>query len=347
MTTDLSTAGALPLPAVLAGGAVVVMGTAAVLSSRSAARPDLPATRWHRALPPPLSVWVARAAGRRALRLATLATALAGMIAMAAAPGPIRGGVGIAVLAAAALVGGPLARAANPARLACPPAADVDPTTAHTAVGWPAVALLAVLSMLVLRIDDGTVLAAVWAGHLALQAVLCRLRGAGWPARGDPVEALASLVGHIAPVGRGPGGRPAWRNPVVHAAHVDLPPTAIWLTAVVVGLTLASTASVWRVPVFVAVTAAAGAVLRAGLIRAWFTGAVAPLAAAYGVLAGGRWLAPLDLCAFVGLHALAVAVLHRQAIARHDPRTARAVQFPARGAVVVSVLVGLAVLAPA
>jgi hypothetical protein len=133
----------------------------------------------------------------------------------------------------------------------------------------------------------------------------------------------------------------------VNAAHVALPTTALWLTAVVIGLAVAASVSTLAVPLFVAATMAAGVLLRVGLIRPWLYGAVAPLAAAYGLLAGGRWLQPLDLLAFVALHAVAVAVLHRQAIARHDPRTARAVQFPARCVVVVSVLAGLAVLAPA
>ena len=56
--------------------------------------------------------------------------------------------------------------------------------------------------------------------HLGVQAVLCRIRAPGWPARGDGVEALATLVGHVAPLGRRPDGRLAWRNPLVNAAHV-------------------------------------------------------------------------------------------------------------------------------
>jgi len=345
MTTDLLPADALPLPLVLGGGAAVVLATAGLLSARAATRPDLPATRWHRDLPAGMATTLDRPGTRRAARLVALAVTLAGLVALAVHDGPVHGSTGVAVLAAAALLAGPLARTVNPVRLACGPSQDPSPGPA--APGRPAVAVLAVLAVVLLAVDDGPVLAAAGAGHLALQAALCRLRGPSWPARGDGLEAVATLIGHAAPFGRRDDGRLAWRNPVVHAAHVTLPPTALGLTALMVGLAVAATASTRAVPLFVAATATAGVLLRAGLIRPWLFGVVAPLAAAYGLLAGGRWLQPVDLLAFVALHAAAVAVLHRQAIARHDPRTARAVQFPARCMVMVSVLAGLAILAPA
>ncbi|HSJ45890.1 MAG TPA: hypothetical protein VK923_14530 [Euzebyales bacterium] len=345
MTTDLLPKDALPLPVVLTAGAAVVVITAGLLSARAATRPDLPATRWHRDLPAAMTATLDRPGTRRATRLVALAGALAGLVGLAVHDGPVQGSTGVAVLTAAALVAGPLARIVNPVRLACGPSRGSSAGPA--APGWPAVAVLAVLSVVALAVDDGRMLAAVGAGHLALQAALCRLRGPSWPARGDGLEALATLIGRAAPLGRRADGHLAWRNPVVNAAHVVLPRPALWLTAVVVGLTIAATASTLAVPVFLTATATAGVLLRVGLIRPWLFGVVAPLAAAYGLLAGGRWLQPVDLMAFVALHAAATAVLHRQAIARHDPRTARAVQFPARCVVVVSVLAGLAVLASA
>lgn len=344
MTTDLLPADALPLPVVLTAGAAVVVITAGLLSARAATRPELPATRWHRDLPAAMATTLDRPGTRRAVRLVALAGALAGLVALAVHDGTVQGSTGIAVLAAAAVLAGPLARIVNPVRLAC--GQSQDPSPGLAAPGWPAVAVLAVLSIVLLAVDDGPVLAAVGAGHLALQAALCRLRGSSWPARGDGLEALATLIGHAAPFGRRADGHLAWRNPVVNAAHVALPPAALWLTAVVVGLAVAASESTLAVPVFLTATATAGVLLRVGLIRPWSFGVVAPLAAAYGLLAGGRWLQPVDLAAFVALHAAAVAVLHRQAIARHDPRTARAVQFPARCVIVVSVLAGLAVFAP-
>jgi hypothetical protein len=99
--------------------------------------------------------------------------------------------------------------------------------------------------------------------------------------------------------------------------------------AILLGLTLAVTAGA----------------LRVGLIRPFLRSATVPLVAAYGAVAGGPWWPPVDLAAFVGLHVVAVAVLHRQAIARHDLRTARALQFPLRVVLVASVIGGLALLA--
>lgn len=49
-----------------------------------------------------------------------------------------------------------------------------------------------------------------------------------------------------------------------------------------------------------------------------------------------------QLAAFVGFHVLAVVVAHDRAVARHDPRSARAVQFPLRVLLLASVLGGAA-----
>jgi len=280
----------------------------------------------------------------RGVRVLALGGVLAGLVALVAHDGPINGARGVAVLTAAALLVGPLARTVNPVRLAGTP--PRDPAHDDPAPGWPAVAVLALLAIVVLTVHDGRVLALVGAADLTVQAVLCRSRGQGWPATGDGLEAVATLIGHAAPLGMCDDGRLAWRNPVVNAAHVTLPLAALWLAAVVIGLAVASTSSAPAVPVFVAAASTAGVLLQVGLIRSWFYGAAVPLAAAYGLLAGGRWLEPVDLLTFVALHAMAIAVLHRQAIARHDPRTARAVQFPARTVVVLSVVAGLAILAP-
>lgn len=345
MTTDLPPATALPLPVVLAVGAGVVLATAGTLSARAATRPDLPATRWHRDLPAGITATLDRPSSRYAARLLALIAVAGALLAAALSDRPVDATAALAWLTAVGLVAGPLLRALNPVRLA---AAWTGRTATVAAPGASAVVSLAAVSLVLLTVDDGRVLAAVALVHLGVQAALCRRRGAAWAARGDGVEALATLVGHAAPLGRRGGGRLAWRNPVVNAAHVTLPAAALWLTAVVVGVAVARpVAPVLVVPVFVAATTAAGALLRLGFIRPWFHGAAAPLAAAYGLVAGGRWLGPLDLVVFTLLHAAAVAVLHRQAIARHDPRTARAVQFPPRCVVVVSVLVGLMVLASA
>jgi hypothetical protein len=150
-----------------------------------------------------------------------------------------------------------------------------------------------------------------------------------------------------------------WRNPLVTVSHAELPPGAVDFGAVVIAASLAH--AVWGHPsrpsdiavnggsavilLFgVALIVAVGA-LRLGVIRPYLRGTTVPLVAAYGLVAAGPWWRPVDLLVFVALHVVAVGVLHRQAIARHDLRTARAVQFPLRIVLVASVVGGLALLA--
>jgi hypothetical protein len=173
---------------------------------------------------------------------------------------------------------------------------------------------------------------------------------------------LSDLVACLAPVGRDLGGRLAWRNPLVAVAHATVPRGAVTLGAVVIAASMANALTGPRsaarpgsvpagLPGDVAPVLALAAsfvivlvVLRLGVIRPFFASATIPLLAAYGIAAAGRWWPPVDLVAFAALHAVAIAVLHRQAVARHDLRTARAVQFPMRVVVLVSVLAGLALL---
>lgn len=49
-----------------------------------------------------------------------------------------------------------------------------------------------------------------------------------------------------------------------------------------------------------------------------------------------------QILAFLGFHVLAVVIAHDRAVARHDPRTARAVQFPVRALLVASAVGGVA-----
>ena len=226
-----------------------------------------------------------------------------------------------------------------------PATAASAPVPGSAVPGWTAVAWFVALALIALSTSTGPVLAGVLVAHVALLLALARRTPPTPVAHHGPLAALMAIVGHLAPLGRDQQGRPAWRNPVVNAAHAALPHPALWLTAVVAGLALAGHAPTPPVPTLAVATLGAGAVLRVGIFRPYFTGVLAPVAAAYGLIAAGRWLAPVDLLAFVALHAVAIAVLHRQAIARHDPRTARAVQFLPRTAVVISVLTGLWVLA--
>lgn len=346
MTSDPIT-GSVPLPALLAGGATVVVGTAAALTGRAATRPDLPATRWHRPLPPGLTAAADHPATRAAVRAAGVAVTATTLVLLVTAGRPVDGTVAVPVVVAASMLCAPLVRLANPVRLLDRPAGGPGPTAAAHP-GPPAVVGLALLAAVALASDDGRVLAVALAAHLLAQGVLAVRHGPAAHARHDPFEAVAALVAPLAPIGRDPDGRLAWRNPLVTTAHTTYPTAAAWLTAVLMGMALhlGAPGTGARPVVTAAVAALAGRlVLRLGVIRGWFTGVLAPLAAAHGLLASGRWLAPLDLVAFVGLHAVAMAVLHRQALSRHDLRAARAVQLPPRLAVLVSVLAGLAVTA--
>jgi hypothetical protein len=221
-----------------------------------------------------------------------------------------------------------------------------------------ATAWLLALCALLLTTRDPRVLAATAAIHVAVQAVRARRRRGAL----DPLEVLSDLVACLAPVGRDLGGRHAWRNPLVAVAHATVPRGAVTLGAVVIAASMANALTGPRsaarpdsvpagVPGDMAPVIALAAsfalilvVLRLGVIRPFFASATIPLVAAYGIAAAGRWWPPVDLVAFAALHAVAIAVLHRQAIARHDLRTARAVQFPMRVVVLVSVLSGLTLL---
>lgn len=343
----------LPLPVALAAGAAVVMATAAALTNRSVTRLELPSHRWYRPLPSPLATATERGVVRTVLRCGALLAAVALLGVSATADPPVRGGVALAWLVALAVLTGPLPRIANPVRLALGNTPGTNDERTDT-IGWPAVVVLGVLSALVLTVRDGRLLAAAFGIHLLAQTLLTRWRGRVWPAQGDAVEAVCAVTGLIAPIGRARDGRLAWRNPIVNAAHATPGPAALWLTAVLAALALTGAVAtdgpsqpLVQLLQFAAATAITGAVLRAGMFRVYFHGAVGPIAAAYGLLAGGRWVAPLDLVVFVALHAVAIAVLHRQAIARHDTRTSRAVQFLPRTAIVTSVLAGLAVFTAA
>jgi hypothetical protein len=354
---------AIPLPAVLAGGAGAVIATAAALSSRAARRPDLPAQRWSRPLPAALCRVVDAQATRMVLRGLGLVAAIAGGAVLAGRDAPADGFIVVPVVTAAAVIAGPVYRMLDPVRTlhAARSGSSIDhlaardtPVTPHgpatpyddaTNLRGATVGLI-VLSAIALSTHDPTILAATVAAVL-LQSVL-----PGGLQR-DPFGALAGLLGHLAPLGRDPGGRLVWRNPLVTVAHAPMPPGALAFGGVVIAASLTHTsrpiasgfAPAGALLVFGATLAVVVVVLRIGVVRPFLRSAIVPVVAAYGVVAGGRWLPPVDLLLFVALHVVAVWVLHRQAVARHDLRMARAVQFPARVALIVSVLSGLTLLA--
>lgn len=336
-----------PLPLVLAAGAGTVVVTAAVLSGRAARNPELPEQRWSRPLPPVAARVAGARSTRTVLRWLGLVGAAVGIVTLAARVTPADGLVVLPVVTALSLIAGTAVDLANPLSTGGP--AGPGSVDLRGASVW-----LSLLCAVALSTPHPRALAVAAAGHLLAQAILTRRTGR----RADPVGALAELLGHLAPVGRDTGGGPAWRNPLVTAAHATLSSNAVTFGAVVIAASLTHAAApraatlaghgvVARaapVLLFVALVAVVAGVLRLCVIRPFFRGAIIPLVAAYGLVAGGRWWPPADLVVFVALHALAVGVLHRQALARHDLRTARAVQFPLRVALLASVLAGLALL---
>lgn len=344
----------------LVGGAGAVIGTAAALSGLAARSPELPAGRWSAPLPAMLVRIADARTTRTLLRIAGLAATVAGIIALAGHDAPADGLVAIAVLSALSLVCGPVYRLVNPVRalaaLRDEPPTDRDgndsPTGHRDALG--AALWLVAMCAIALSTRNSELLAATAGAYVLLQTLLL------WLQRGrrvDPFETLAALLGHLAPIGRDDHRRLVVRNPLVAISHAELAPGSVRFGAVVVAASLAHAALgyfTWRrgIPfggeatvVFGVALAVVAGVLRLSVIRPFFRSATVPLVAAYGVVAAGPWWRPLDLLVFVALHVVAVGVLHRQAIVRYDLRTARAVQFPLRIALVASVVGGLALLA--
>jgi hypothetical protein len=343
-----------PLPLLLAAGAGTVVATAGALSGRAARNPELPAQRWSR----PLPAAVVRVADARATRVAVrglgLAGAVAGIVVLAGRDAPVNGLAVIPVLTALSLVAGPALHLVNPLG-ATRVTVGTDPQTWEGGHGMRgATVWLIGLCALALATRSPRVLAVTAAAHLLAQAATTWRTGR----RTDPVGMLADLLGQLAPVGRDHHGRAVWRNPLVAAAHAALPGGAVTFGAVIIAASLTHALSqpvgladpqivgaATPVVVFATTLAVVAGVLKLCVLRPYFRGAIIPLVAAYGLVAAGRWWRPWDLVVFVGLHALAVGVLHRQALARYDLRTARAVQFPLRVALVASVTTGLTLLA--
>lgn len=331
---------AVPPPVVIAGGAGAVIATAAALSGRAARHPDLPTTRWTHPLPRAVRRVVDARAPRALARAVGLLAAVTGIVALWTRQAPVDGLVVLPALTLVALVAGPIHRRGATGATA------LDGADQRAAVLWSA-ALCAVA----LSTRDPAILALTAA--LVVAAQVAPVPRAASP--GSALGALVDLVGHLAPIGRDRAGRPAWRNPLVAVTHADLPPGGLALATVVIAASgthalapatgpLATLGPAAPAAGFVLSLVVVAVVLRLGVIRPFFRSAVVPVVAAYGLVAAGRWAPPADLLVFVGLHMVAVAALHRQALARHDLRTARAVQFPLRVVLVVSVLSGVALL---
>jgi len=146
------------------------------------------------------------------------------------------------------LLFGPVWKALNPLRtvhLLIATATGSDPDDGLREIPervgyWPAAATLAGFVWLELvypfRADPrtlGLLLVLYAAGHVVAASVY----GARWFARADAFEVYSTLVGHLAPLGRLPDGRLAWRNPLDNLAGLRPEPGLIGAVAVLLGST--------------------------------------------------------------------------------------------------------------
>jgi hypothetical protein len=144
----------------------------------------------------------------------------------------------------ASLLFGPVLRVLNPLRLLhsvmarllrVDPGRGVLPLPAGVGY-WPAAVSLTAFGWLELvypaRAEAGSVATFV-AGYAAVHLVAGLLFGRDWFARCDGFEVYSTLLGSLAPLGRLPGGRLGWRNPL---DGLDATPVGPGLVGVVVAL---------------------------------------------------------------------------------------------------------------
>lgn len=401
----------LPVLLYLSGG--LVIGVAGLLSAReSAGRPER--RRRPVALPAVATAIADHRGTRAAVRLgAATLLGLAGVTAALGvddflrnpAPALFYTVFWVGVLLVGSLLTGPLWRVANPlrgvsagiARAAGDPADTlVRPLPAGTGL-WPAAGALAVFAwMEVVGARQPVTVLVFLAAYVLVQVGAATVYGRAWYAHGDGFEVYSTIVGWLAPLGRGEDGRLALRSPRATLAGAPLAPGFLAVLAVPAGLhifdsvadTLAWQQLAFDIPRVVAGTGgliaciAVAALLLGATTRAEFLRpALVPVVVAYGLahyfgpllvetqiaavalsdpftrgadlfgLAGRRityevvpagLAAAGQILAFLGFHVLAVAVAHDRAVARHDPRTARAVQFPLRALLVASAVGGVA-----
>lgn len=202
-------------------------------------------------------------------------------------------------------------------------------------------------------------------GYAALQLALT-WRRPRLLALTDAVEACNRIIGSLAPFGRGPDGRFELRSPAGALARVAggsrhevalLPVSAALIATVAVGLvhTPAGTSTATGLAAWLlAITLVCRLTLAVGAHRAFLAQALLPVPAGWA-LAGAVHAAntPVGQDAVVLLavalltctHVVALSAAHRMAVNRFDIRSARAVQFPFRVVVLISALVGAALLA--
>ncbi|MFO8075597.1 MAG: hypothetical protein ACQETV_03140 [Actinomycetota bacterium] len=349
-----------PLAAALAAAALAA--SAAWHSSRPAARQGIVPPARVRALPHPLSrgldvalaaVPAALAAGLAAAALVALGTAPVTALAAPAALG------WLAAVALTAVTGRTWDRLGPPALLA----RDRPAPPRLAALGvWPAAVALALLALLATtahaaaRPATASVAAGVVVAWLGATAALGRLAGRRSLHYADPATALSTVLARLAPLARRDAGW-VWRSPAAALTAEEPVRGTLALAAAAVAPAVVALAPLpglagqhsplatagWLV---VALLGSA-ALLRLTALRPYLLVAALPgvagwaLAGHLAVLLPALGLAApaagaLAAAVLLAGHLLTIAAAHRAALARFDPRAARAVQFPLRAVALLS-----------
>ena len=105
---------------------------------------------------------------------------------------------------------------------------------------WPgavAIAAFVWVELVMPSRTDPRVLGVLLVVYGVAQLVAAAVYGAGWFARGDAFEVYSTLIGRLAPIGRLPDGRLAWRNPLNGLSGVRAEPGLVAFVVVLLGST--------------------------------------------------------------------------------------------------------------
>lgn len=342
------------LAAVLAAASVLL--TAGVLSSRPRARRGELAALAPTPLPPPVGAaldMVAVAAGPALRAVAALAVTGGLLLGATAALHTTLVVVWLLALGLALTLGVPW----RPTGLPQPPAPTWAPALPPGPAWGAALACAALAAAL-------TAAAGQPMPTLAALAVLLLVSLGAHAAARDPFVVLTGVAGGLAWVRRIPVGsseptvRWALASPLPPLMRLEPAPGTALLLAVLIGVSAGSLAPPPATPApgvtgLLAGVAGAALAVRLTLIRPYLLGAGVAVTAGWTLAAQVRWgLEVLDAPPVWGVtlalgllllgHLTAVAAAHRAALARHDPRAARAVQFPLRSGLTLSAALGAA-----
>lgn len=200
-----------------------------------------------RALDAPATRWLLRALGLLLAGLFVLSLFFGADSALNPAPYVVYVLVWVGVPIASALLG-PVWRLVSPLRtvhlllsrvIGADPAEGLRPVPA--AVGWwPAAVGLFAFVWLELVYPDPASLGSLQVAVLLYTAVVLLgavLFGSGWIERADPIEVWSGLAARLSVLGRLPGGRLGWRNPLRSLAATPAAPGLVAVVCVLLGST--------------------------------------------------------------------------------------------------------------